>query len=92
MKNKSVCKACAFTGHRPGKLPWGYDEKAATCMEFKFRLRESLEYLIGKGYVDFLSGGALGFDLMAAEMVLSLREKYPWIRLHHGAALRRAGR
>ena len=81
MKNKSVCKACAFTGHRPGKLPWGYDEKAATCMEFKFRLRESLEYLIGKGYVDFLSGGALGFDLMAAEMVLSLREKYPWIRL-----------
>jgi len=37
--------------------------------------------IIGKGYVDFLSGGALGFDLMAAEMVLSLREKYPWIRL-----------
>ena len=81
MKNKTVFKACAFTGHRPSKLPWDYDEKAATCMEFKFRLREALEYLIGKGYVDFLSGGALGFDMMAAEMVLSLREKYPWIRL-----------
>ena len=81
MKNKTVFKACAFTGHRPSKLPWDYDEKAATCMEFKFRLREALEYLIGKGYVDFLSGGALGFDLIAAEMVLSLREKYPWIRL-----------
>lgn len=76
-----ICKACAFTGYRPSKMPWGYDERDARCMEFKFRLRESLEYLIGKGYVDFLSGGALGFDLMAAEMVLSLREKYPWIRL-----------
>ena len=62
-------------------MPWGYDEKAATCMEFKFRLREALEYLIGQGYTDFMSGGALGFDQMAARIVLSLREKYPWIRL-----------
>ena len=82
MKNNTVFKACAFTGHRPSKLPWDYDEKAATCMEFKFRLREALEYLIGKGYVDFLSGGALRFDLIAAEMVLSLREKY--LRHHEG--------
>jgi uncharacterized phage-like protein YoqJ len=78
---KHICKVCAFTGYRPSKLPWGYDEGDARCMDFKFRLRESLEYLIGRGYADFLSGGALGFDLMAAELVLSLREKYPWIRL-----------
>lgn len=78
---RGVCRCCAFTGYRPAKLPWGYDERDARCIEFKFRLRESLEYLIGRGYVDFLSGGALGFDLMAAEMVLSLREKYPWVRL-----------
>jgi len=76
-----LCKACAFTGYRPSKMPWGFDERDARCMEFKFRLREALEYLVGKGYVDFLSGGALGFDQMAAEMVLSLREKYPWVRL-----------
>lgn len=76
-----ICKTCAFTGYRPAKMPWGNDERDARCMDFRFRLRESLEYLIGKGYVDFLSGGALGFDLMAAELVLSLREKYPWIRL-----------
>lgn len=62
-------------------MPWGHDERDARCMEFKFRLRESLEYLICKGYVDFLCGGALGFDLMAAEIVLSLRESYPWVRL-----------
>ncbi len=78
---RSACRCCSFTGHRPARLPWGYDERDARCMEFKFRLRESLEYLIGRGYVDFMSGGALGFDLMAAEIVLSLREKYPWVRL-----------
>lgn len=81
MKNKSICKTCAFTGYRPSKMPWGYDETDARCVEFRFRLRESLEYLIGKGYTDFMSGGALGFDQMAARIVLSLREKYPWIRL-----------
>ena len=81
MKNKSICKTCAFTGYRPSKMPWGYDETDARCVEFRFRLREALEYLIGKGYTDFMSGGALGFDQMAAEIVLSLREKYPWVRL-----------
>ena len=81
MNKKSVCKCCAFTGYRPAKMPWGCDEMDTRCLEFKFRLRESLEYLIGRGYVDFLSGGALGFDQMAAEIVLSLREKYPWVRL-----------
>lgn len=79
--SKHICKACAFTGYRPSKMPWGYDEADIRCLDFKFRLRESLEYLIGNGYVDFYSGGALGFDLMGAEMVLSLREKYPWIQL-----------
>ena len=76
-----LCKVCAFTGHRPQKMPWGYDEADMRCLEFKFRLREALEYLIGQGYADFLSGAALGFDLIAAEIVLSLREKYPWVRL-----------
>ena len=77
----TACKVCAFTGYRPQKMPWGLDEMSPLCLEFKFRLRESLEYLIGMGYADFLSGSALGFDLMAAEIVLSLRQKYPWVRL-----------
>ena len=62
-------------------MPWGKDENSLSGVEFKFRLREALEYIIGCGYTDFLSGGSRGFDLMAAEIVLSLRETYPWIRL-----------
>ena len=80
MFNSSI-KTCAFTGHRPCKMPWGQDENSPEGVLFKFRLLESLEYLIGRGYVNFLSGGAQGFDMMAAEMVLSLRETYPWIKL-----------
>ena len=76
-----ACRVCAFTGHRPQKLPWGFDESDPRCFEFRFRLRVALEYLIGQGYTDFMSGGAQGFDLMAAQIVLSLRESYPWIRL-----------
>ena len=74
-------KTVAFTGHRPEKLPWGTDEMCTEALMYKFRLREALEYLIGLGYVNFLSGAARGFDTIAAEIVLSLRETYPWVRL-----------
>lgn len=74
-------KTVAFTGHRPEKLPWGTDEMCTEALMYKFRLREALEYLIGRGYVNFLSGAARGFDTIAAEIVLSLREIYPWVRL-----------
>jgi len=79
--SRSSIKTVAFTGHRPEKLPWGADDNSADGVLFKFRLRETLEYLIGRGYTDFLSGAARGFDTIAAEMVISLREIYPWIRL-----------
>ena len=74
-------KTVAFTGHRPEKLPWGTNDNSPEGALFKFRLREALEYLIGRGYVNFLSGAARGFDTIAAEIVISLREVYPWVRL-----------
>ena len=74
-------KTVAFTGHRPEKLPWGTNDNSPEGALFKFRLREALEYLIGRGYVNFLSGAARGFDTISAEIVISLREVYPWVRL-----------
>lgn len=75
-------KSCAFTGHRPEKMSWGNDENSPEGVLFKFRVREAIEYLIDRGYTDFLSGGSRGFDQIAAEIVISLRdEKYPWLRL-----------
>ena len=84
-------KTCAFTGHRPEKMPWGKDENSPSGVEFKFRLREALEYLIGKGCTDFLSGGARGFDLIAAEIVLSPSGDIPLDPTDHGLLVERPG-
>ena len=45
------------------------------------RLDELLRLLYSQGYRDFLCGGALGFDLYAAECVVRLRETHPDVRL-----------
>lgn len=41
---------CAFTGYRPAKLPFGYDEECPLALDFRKRLRETIEILILQGY------------------------------------------
>lgn len=69
MKSKAVC----FTGHRT--LP---EENLPEIAE---RLENALIALIEQDYCYFGVGGALGFDTLAAQTVLRLRERYPQIRL-----------
>lgn len=45
------------------------------------RLVEAVETLYSDGCRTFCAGGALGFDRMAADTVLALRQKYPDLRL-----------
>ncbi|MBE5809516.1 MAG: DUF1273 domain-containing protein [Clostridiales bacterium] len=67
-REHTVC----FTGHRVlGKT----DDPALS------QLTELLELLYTQGYRDFLCGGALGFDLYAAERVVELRRMHPDVRL-----------
>ena len=51
---------CCFTGHRPGKLPWGYNEQGIKFLLFKIRLRKTIKQAIKNGYKYFISGMALG--------------------------------
>ena len=44
-------------------------------------LKQELEKLIEQGVIYFGAGGALGFDTMAAQTVLSLKLKHPEIKL-----------
>ena len=53
-------KCCAFTGHRPRKFPWGYDEMDARCVALKKALTEQIVKLVEAGYTDFFSGMAEG--------------------------------
>lgn len=66
-------QTCCFTGHRdiPPELK-PYIAK---------QLERILRNLIGEGIRYFGSGGARGFDLMAADIVLQLKKEFPHIRL-----------
>lgn len=72
---------CCFTGHRWQKLPWGENEEDERCVAMKVKLREEIVNAINKGYIYFISGMALGFDIMVAEMILELKKEYPQIKL-----------
>lgn len=77
-----VKKSCAFTGHRPKKLPWGYDESDARCIALKAAIAGEIARLAEAGYTDFLSGMAEGADTWAALAVLALKKKIPALKLH----------
>ena len=66
---------CFFTGHRiisRAKVP-----------EIERRIRCEVSSLIeDKGVIDFITGGALGFDTIAAKTIIALKEKYDYIKLH----------
>jgi uncharacterized phage-like protein YoqJ len=76
-KEFTVC----FTGHRPKGLPWGCDESKASCKAFIKHLTDVLENAINAGYVHFISGLALGIDMIAADIVLSLKKKHKNVTL-----------
>lgn len=75
-------KSCAFTGHRPQKLPFGFNEADERCTALKDILRKQIIHLIEEEKVThFISGMALGVDMYAAEIVLELKKTYPGITL-----------
>ena len=76
-KDRTLC----FTGHRPQKLPWGFNEEDKRCLNIKKELYSIIEESIKKGYKIFLSGMALGFDMICAETILELKKKYKDIKL-----------
>lgn len=75
-------QTCCFTGHRPEGLPFKTDESHPDCVELKERISQEIERLIvEEGVRHFISGMAVGTDLIAAELVLELKKKYPHITL-----------
>ena len=75
-------RSCAITGHRPHKFPWKYDESDIRCVKLKDMLTTQITALVADGVTDILVGGAEGTDTWAAQMVLSLLERNPALRLH----------
>lgn len=65
-------KVACFSGHRI--LP-------KNCTEIQSALESAITKLIEQGVIFFGAGGALGFDMLAEETILNLKQNYPQIRL-----------
>ena len=59
--------SCCFTGHR--KLP------ANRMQGIRENLNYQIEKLITEGVTHFISGGALGFDQIAASEIIGKKQK-----------------
>ncbi len=64
---------CSFTGHRNIPRPQYH--------EIADRLREKITRLYGIGVRHFIAGGAMGFDLIAAVVVLDFKKTHSDITL-----------
>lgn len=69
-------KAC-FTGHRPKEL-CGYD--ADKYRTFVNELCDIIRYLYSRGFTEYVSGGAQGFDQLAFWAVNRVKKEYTDIR------------
>jgi len=64
---------CCFTGHRV--IP------KESFMQLQNRLEDVIQNLIQQNILNYYVGGALGFDTLAAQVIIKLRKKYPHIKL-----------
>lgn len=69
-EKEPTLKSCAFTGHR--KLGKEFSPQAMT---------EAIDSVIKAGVTRFYNGMAMGFDLLSAEYVLTLKKIYPSLTL-----------
>ena len=80
----SMEMACAFTGHRPVRFSFGYDEEDEKCIRLKLTLAAQINRLIESGVSTFYTGMALGTDQWCAGIVLDMKRQYPNVRLIAG--------
>ena len=66
---------CCFSGPRPKNYPWGNNKERESKIaeKLKIAVREAIE----RGYRHFISGMAAGIDMLAARIVLQMRENMP---------------
>ena len=69
-------KVAAFTGHRKKRLLREGTDRQVPVSRIREEVADLVMYLYGQGYREFYSGMAEGFDMIAAEAVLQLREHH----------------
>lgn len=70
-----MAKKCCFTGYRPAKLSYLKDEFGEEYQKLCAVLQRTVREAADMGYDYFISGYAEGVDLIAAEIVLGLKNE-----------------
>ena len=73
MVNIDKNSTCSFSGHRA--IPDGMAEHLLQ------RIKDGVNYLYSRGVKTYLTGGAIGFDTLAAKAVIECRSVHEDIRL-----------
>ncbi len=76
-----MTKTCCFSGHRIQKLEWLADFDHPFSCILRERIKEKILEKIDEGYTYFISGMALGVDMLCAQIILDLKKDYPNIQL-----------
>jgi len=66
-------KSCCFTGYRPSKFSFPLDRNCRDYIKFENKLVDAVFSLPKEDCYTFYTGGAMGFDIIAAEIVLMLK-------------------
>ena len=74
-------ESCCFTGHRPNKLPWRFEETDPRCVQLKKRMADAVEAAYQEGYRRFICGMAMGCDFYFFDVTEALRQRYPEITI-----------
>lgn len=79
---ESTEKSCCFSGHRPFRFSFGYDEENEKCIRLKKELKKEIIRVKQKGINVFYTGMAQGVDIWCAQIVLELKRQEPQAGLH----------
>ncbi len=68
--------SCCFTGYRPKKFPFSLENQNTEYISFENKLFEQILSLAEGGCRTFYCGMAMGFDLIAAENVIAVKNAF----------------
>ncbi len=77
----NVEKSCCFTGYRPEKFGFDLSPDEPKYREFMARLMTAIADMIENGCTCFYTGMAMGFDIIAAEHIATIKLLNKDIRL-----------
>lgn len=73
--------AVCFSGSRAEKLPFSVSDGNEKYQSFLERLSGAVREVAEEDYRIFYTGGCTGFDILAGETVLGMKDEFPGLRL-----------